>query len=231
LGASAHTRLQGKARDWENNQRNDSFLLRGLDLQDALQWIAKGAVVKKPKPLPLHEEYIRASQEWEAREINRLTKLQEQEAQQAKRFEELAKQEEQLNGIQKILEAQAGNLPPEKLFAKYPLGYVIFDLDYENRVIPYDSRRILDKYDLDWNVVRFTKNTPTQIEIRLPDAKIKNGGAALTNAVTGGIKRVGNLGGYMIGDLMVWGEILAIRQNGIIFLVGFDRAPKLPGMK
>ena len=25
-----------------------------------------------------------------------------------------------------------------------------FDLDYENRVIPYDSRRILDKYDLDF---------------------------------------------------------------------------------
>ena len=138
---------------------------------------------------------------------------------------------EQLNEIQKLLQAQAGNLTPEKLLAKYPLGYVIFDLDYEDRVIPYDSKAILANYDLDWSVVRFTKNTPTQVEIRLPDAKLKNGTLALTNAVTGGAKRVGNLGGFGIGGLTVWGEILAIRDNGIVFLVGFDRAPELPSMK
>lgn len=138
---------------------------------------------------------------------------------------------EQLNEIQRLLQPQASNLTPEKLLAKYPLGYVIFDLDYENRVTPYDSKTILDNYELDWSVVRFTKNTATQVEIRLPDAKLKNGGAALTNAVTGGIKRVGNLGGFGIGDLLVWGEILAIRENGIVFLVGLERAPKLPSMK
>jgi hypothetical protein len=138
---------------------------------------------------------------------------------------------QELNEIQRLLQAQAGNLTPEKLLAKYPLGYVIFDLDYENRVIPYDSKTILANYELDWSVVRFTKNTATQVEIRLPDAKLKNGAMALTNAVTGGIKRVGNLGGFGIGGLMVWGEILAIRENGIVFLVGFDRAPTLPRMK
>ncbi len=137
---------------------------------------------------------------------------------------------DQLTEIQKLLQAQASNLTPEKLLAKYPLGYVIFDLDYENRVIPYDSKTILEKYDLDWSVVRFTKNTLTQIEIRLPDARLKNGGAALSNAITGGTKRVGNLGGFGIGDLLVWGEILAITSKGIVFLVGFDRAPKFKGM-
>ena len=85
-----HTRLAGKAHDWESNQHNDSFLLRGMALQEALQWLAKEAVVNEPKILPIHEEYIRASQEWQAGEINRLMKLQEQEAQQAKRFEALA---------------------------------------------------------------------------------------------------------------------------------------------
>lgn len=132
---------------------------------------------------------------------------------------------DQLSEIQKLLQEQADNLTPQKLLAKYPLGYVIFDLDYENRVIPYDSKTVMANYELDWSVVRFTKNTSTEVEIRLPDARLKNGNAALTNAVTGGVKRVGNLGGFGIGGLMVWGEILAIRKNGIIFLVGFDRAP------
>ena len=138
---------------------------------------------------------------------------------------------DELSEIKRLLHAQAGDLTPRKLLAKYPLGYVIFDLDYENQVIPYDSKTILDKYDLDWSVVRFTKNTETHIEIRLPDAKTKNGDAALTNALTGGVKKVGNLGGFGINDLLVWGEILAIGQKGIVFLVGFDRAPKLPFRK
>jgi WD40 repeat protein len=81
-----HTRLEGKAREWDSKQRNESFLLRGMDLQDAVKWLAQAAVVKKPKPSPLHEEYIRASQKWEAKEITRLEKLADREARQAKRF-------------------------------------------------------------------------------------------------------------------------------------------------
>jgi hypothetical protein len=137
----------------------------------------------------------------------------------------------QLDEIQKVLEIQASNLTPQKLLSKYPLGYVVFELDYENQVILYDSKTVLDKYDLDWTVVRFTKNTPTEVELRLPDARLKNGGTALTNIVAGGSKKVGNLGGFGNGDLTVRGEILAIQQNGIVFLVGFDRAPQLPAKK
>lgn len=81
-----HTRLLAKARDWESNKRNESFLLRGMDLQDALKWLAQATVVQGLQPLPLHEKYIRASQEWEAGEIERLKELTEYETRQKKRF-------------------------------------------------------------------------------------------------------------------------------------------------
>jgi hypothetical protein len=46
--------------------------------------------------------------------------------------------------------------------------------------------------------------------------------------VTGGRKKVGDLGGYFMGDVSVWGEILAIGDKGIVFLVDFERAPQMP---
>ena len=81
-----HTRLGGKARDWEHNKRNESFLLRGMALQDAIKWLAQSTVVNEPKLLPLQEEYIRASQKWEAGEIERLKEFSEHETRQKKRF-------------------------------------------------------------------------------------------------------------------------------------------------
>jgi hypothetical protein len=39
-----------------------------MDLQNAVQWLAQAAI-KEPKAAALQEEYIRASQEWEAGEI------------------------------------------------------------------------------------------------------------------------------------------------------------------
>jgi hypothetical protein len=38
-----HTRLLVRAREWESKNRDDSFLLRGMDLQDALRWLAHAA--------------------------------------------------------------------------------------------------------------------------------------------------------------------------------------------
>ena len=81
-----HTRLAEKARDWDNNQRNESFLLRGMTLQEAIEWLAKSTAVKEPKVTALQEEYIRASQKWEAGEIERLKELTEHETRQKKRF-------------------------------------------------------------------------------------------------------------------------------------------------
>jgi hypothetical protein len=130
-----------------------------------------------------------------------------------------------LQEIKDAIEAQGESVSRKKLLAKYPLGYVIFDLDYKNEVFAYQSKSILEQYEFDWSVVKYTKYTADQVEIRLPDAKRKDGTALISNAVTGGIKKVGPIGGYGIGDVTVWGEILAIRENGIVFLIGFVAEP------
>lgn len=59
-----HTRLLVRAREWLQNDRNPSFLLRGDDLLDADRWLS-GAANHEPYPLQLHTEYIFASRQAE----------------------------------------------------------------------------------------------------------------------------------------------------------------------
>ena len=100
----------------------------------------------------------------------------------------------------------------------------IFELD-ENVVIPYETLSVLGEYQFDWTVVKVIQNTKDRIAIRLPDARRKDGSLAISEAMTGGKKQVGELGGVSLDDLIVWGEILAIRENGVVFLVGFEKMP------
>ncbi len=55
-----HTRLLTRAKEWDANNRNASFLLQGDDLNSAEAWLAQ-AVNKKPAPTDLHTAYILAS--------------------------------------------------------------------------------------------------------------------------------------------------------------------------
>lgn len=55
-----HTRLLTRAREWQNNERENGFLLAGKDLDNAEAWIAS-ATDKTPAPLALHGQYIQAS--------------------------------------------------------------------------------------------------------------------------------------------------------------------------
>ncbi len=57
-----HTRLLVRAKEWESNGKNPSFLLQGDDLTGAENWLAQG-LAKRPSPLPLHIEYITDSRE------------------------------------------------------------------------------------------------------------------------------------------------------------------------
>jgi WD40 repeat protein len=57
----AHTRLLTRAKEWEP-RKDSSFLLRGKDLREAEQWVAKSAE-KEPKPTALHSQYILASRQ------------------------------------------------------------------------------------------------------------------------------------------------------------------------
>ena len=67
--------------------RNDSYLLRGMDLQDALRWLAQAPYIKKQESSELQLEYIKASQEWEAGEIRRLQELNEEKERQRQEAE------------------------------------------------------------------------------------------------------------------------------------------------
>ncbi|KAM3112521.1 toll/interleukin-1 receptor domain-containing protein [Phormidesmis sp. 146-33] len=60
----SHTRLTERAVEWEGKQRNESFLLRGSDLEDAEQWLTQGAS-KQPQPTELQGEYLGASRRGE----------------------------------------------------------------------------------------------------------------------------------------------------------------------
>jgi WD40 repeat protein len=58
----AHTRMTIRAKEWEAKGRNPSFLLRGLDLQDAEKWL-RSSVDKSPQPTQLQTEYLLASRQ------------------------------------------------------------------------------------------------------------------------------------------------------------------------
>src|SRR5215203_4352312 len=55
----AHTRLLTRAIEWDNNGRDNSFVLRGSDLQTAEEWQVRAAD-KEPKLTALQSEYILA---------------------------------------------------------------------------------------------------------------------------------------------------------------------------
>lgn len=156
-----------------------------------------------------HLETIRLKEKRSLSDREQLLKADEYVRQMKKRMDELT--------------ARLGNSFDRKaLLAKYPLGYVIFELDHSEKVFPYDNS-LMDKYDIKWEQAKISQNTDTFIELRLPEIVAKNGMRQIENAITGGPKRVGNLGGYFVGDVTVWGEILEIKDTGIVFLVGFEK--------
>lgn len=56
-----HTRLLNRALEWERKGHNDSYLIRGTDLQEAQSFIELGAAGKEPAPTSLHVEYVQAA--------------------------------------------------------------------------------------------------------------------------------------------------------------------------
>ena len=55
---SAHTRLLGRALEWEGKGRDSSFLLRGADLEDAERRLATRPTDREPRPTKLQLEYV-----------------------------------------------------------------------------------------------------------------------------------------------------------------------------
>ena len=59
--AHAHTRWLVKALDWDEHERDASFLLRGSELADAEAWLASVSNAADPAPTSLQREYLLAS--------------------------------------------------------------------------------------------------------------------------------------------------------------------------
>jgi WD40 repeat protein len=55
-----HTRLLTRAKEWEREGKDNSFLLHGKELREAERWVAKSSE-KDPKPTTLQSQYILAS--------------------------------------------------------------------------------------------------------------------------------------------------------------------------
>jgi WD40 repeat protein len=70
-----HTRLLTRAIWWDERGRNEDDLLRGAALQDTVAWVMEGTTSKPPHPIPIQAEYIRACQQVESAEIERLMEL------------------------------------------------------------------------------------------------------------------------------------------------------------
>jgi WD40 repeat protein len=56
-----HTRLLQRAREWEDKNRNNSFLLQGADLEEAERWMTQAAAQEGREVVPLQAEYVAAS--------------------------------------------------------------------------------------------------------------------------------------------------------------------------
>ena len=56
-----HTRLLERAKEWEDEKKNNSFLLRGSDLDTAEGWMVGAAEQEGREVVPLQGEYIQAS--------------------------------------------------------------------------------------------------------------------------------------------------------------------------
>jgi len=67
---AAHRRLQVKALEWERNNQENSYLLRGKDLQDAEAQLRVNGE-KEPHPTSLQREYVEQSSRFEFEEKER----------------------------------------------------------------------------------------------------------------------------------------------------------------
>ena len=94
-----HTQFLVRATEWESKDCDQGFLLHGMELKEAVRWLEQAAAIKGRKPTKLQEQYIQASEEWEAGEIQRLTDLteeKERQRQEAERQREEAERQQRV---------------------------------------------------------------------------------------------------------------------------------------
>jgi hypothetical protein len=123
------------------------------------------------------------------------------------------------------------------LRTKYPLGYIVFDIDHSNSILPF-KHELTDDYDIDWKGVGVTDSTPEFIAVRLPTVRDKLQPDSLGFQFGAlGPKQIGTLGAFTYipqGNwhraIVVKCEILAIRKSGTVFVVGLEPLRLPPGV-
>jgi hypothetical protein len=129
-----------------------------------------------------------------------------------------------LDEIKRLILAQQGNkAAPEKLLDRYPFGYVIYDIDNMNSVLPYRNEA-LTNWRIDWSVAKIQEKSPAQIIVTAPGMYMRD---SRSNVSLDGIsivisKEVGPFHKNFLktGSFEITGEIMAIRDKGIVFLIG-----------
>ena len=125
-----------------------------------------------------------------------------------------------LKRIENLLVTQQGDKASQpNLLKKYPLGYTIFDVDYSNSVYPYKSTDVLKNWHLDFSDVKNVDGD--KLWLRFPSLNVD--GNNFFGITVDGPKKVGPMPGIaadVYGTAML-GEVLAIGEKGIVFVVGF----------
>jgi hypothetical protein len=135
-----------------------------------------------------------------------------------------------LDEITRLLKAQGGRTAPEKLLAKYPLGYIIFDIEHENAVFPYRTHAF-DNWGFDFTNVKVINSMADRVTIQMPDIYPKAGrsGPRIISPMITTPKKVGPFSVRYIfsdRDIALTGEVLAVKDGSMVFILGFVPAPK-----
>jgi hypothetical protein len=119
----------------------------------------------------------------------------------------------------------------ETLSASYPIGYVIFNLNSNNRIVFHKRRSCFGDFKCDWNKVAYLENKPEHFEIQLPSIRNERLHIEMgKNDTFGGPKQAGwiqpieevGAGGIMYTTIC---EVLDTDDTGITLLIGLKSRP------
>ena len=126
--------------------------------------------------------------------------------------------------IERLLKEQSPDISPSKLLAEYPGGYVIFETTYQNRVFPY-ANHLAKGWTINWDSVHLA-TSGDRVEIQLPDMSKPESNFHVHGNRIGLRKIKGATGsGIDLDTVSPYVEILAVSDEGIVFLVGLKPPP------
>jgi hypothetical protein len=152
-----------------------------------------------------------------------------------KRFDELTQEYKEL--LQRFSQTESyfqDSRRQNALKARFPLGYVIFDVDHTNAVFPYPPHG-LENFKFDWTKVRVMENSSTKLTLRMPDIYTDSGMTKILNTSLGWngppFDRTESFGVGLRNCLIVGASILTKREDGVVFVIGFapEICPPVPG--